>query len=289
MNKQDQIYAMLESLCLSFESRGEPKQLLQMCSGYSYGRTSNDDPFILLYSAREAMTEKICRVYPAQFKYLPRFIATDNIPANAPDTNPSRNQAIKANRFFYTPMFYVLLNLGWEVTSMGRELRFHRVLYETSYYPDFATPPPAPADKPKPKPKPQAQPKPAPQPAEAPQAPAEEPQALFPEEVDEESRVYHLDLARRAKSAKDFDTHIYAAYADKIASPGKAEAVRQVITEVWTPNTTGHLADSIKVYWKTRDRWEEEGLETIEAHRRAKSDAAGYFHRQLNGRPGQGT
>ena len=68
MNNSDivQIKKMLTAL---LKSAGH----LHWIGGFVYGRTSNDDPFIILYPASELLKEKACRVYEHDFKKLPGF------------------------------------------------------------------------------------------------------------------------------------------------------------------------------------------------------------------------
>lgn len=101
--------------------------LVEWVGGYVYGRTSNDDPFIILYPAADHLKEKVCRVYPHQFKRLPDFIPIDDIPADT-DANPSKGQAQRAEIYHECRPFKVVMHLGKE-TQMGREKRFSDVLY----------------------------------------------------------------------------------------------------------------------------------------------------------------
>jgi hypothetical protein len=101
--------------------------LVEWVGGYVCGRTSNDDPFIILYPAADHLKEKICRVYPHQFKRLPDFIPTGDIPGDT-DANPSKGQAQRAGIYHECRPFKVVMHLGKE-TQMGREKRFSDVLY----------------------------------------------------------------------------------------------------------------------------------------------------------------
>ena len=99
--------------------------------GYAYGRTEGGNPFILLYASNEALKEKICRVYPRDFKKLPAFIPTDNIPQHLPSSNPNRTKAQQSGRFSPCPHFQIVTHDGKE-TNMGRERRFSDVLWVSS-------------------------------------------------------------------------------------------------------------------------------------------------------------
>lgn len=115
-----QIHKMLDAL---LKSDG----LTDWVGGYVYGRTSNDDPFIVLYPAADHLKEKLCRVYPHQFKKLPAFIDTGRVPADT-DGNPSKDKAQRAGIYHDCPRFKIVMHLGRE-TQMGREKRFSDVLY----------------------------------------------------------------------------------------------------------------------------------------------------------------
>ena len=93
-------------------------------AGYAYGRTSNDDPYILLYPAHPKMVHKVTRVYDHQFYDLPRFVSTIDIPADAPDNNPTKEQAAKKKIYYECPEFEIATIDGKE-TNMGPEQRFY--------------------------------------------------------------------------------------------------------------------------------------------------------------------
>lgn len=114
--------------------------LVEWVGGYVYGRTSQDDPFIILYPASDKLTEKVCRVYEHAFKKLPNFIPTDNVPADT-ENNPSKGQAQRAGIYHTCPPFKIVMHLGKD-TQMGREKRFGDVLYVPPQ-PPLRTPPPA--------------------------------------------------------------------------------------------------------------------------------------------------
>jgi len=103
---------------------------LHVVGGYVYGRTKNDDPFIILYPAQEYLTHKICRVYPHDFKKLPKFIPTDNVPGDT-ENNPDKGAAIKYGIYHTCPVFQIVTYFGKE-TQMGPEVRFSDVLWVSS-------------------------------------------------------------------------------------------------------------------------------------------------------------
>ena len=102
--------------------------------GYVYGRTSNGDPFVILYPASENLEHKVCRVYQHQFKRLPDFINTADVPADT-DNNPDKSKAIKRGIFHPCPIFQICTYNGKE-TQMGAEKRFSDVLYVSQARPE---------------------------------------------------------------------------------------------------------------------------------------------------------
>lgn len=95
--------------------------------GYVCGRTSNDDPFIILYPAADYLQEKAVRVYEHDFKKLPAFISTNDVPGDT-DNNPSKDKAQRRGIYHECPVFQIVTYDGRE-TQMGREKRFGDVLY----------------------------------------------------------------------------------------------------------------------------------------------------------------
>lgn len=148
MNRND-ILEVKKMLGALLKSEG----LVQWVGGYVYGRTSNDDPFVILYPAGDHLKEKVCRVYPHQFKKLPDFIPTDQVPADT-EANPSKGQAQRAGIYHECPRFKIALYLGKE-TQMGREKRFSDVLYVPQPTPNGSNG--AARPKPEPEPEPAAQ------------------------------------------------------------------------------------------------------------------------------------
>lgn len=119
-NDIDQVKKMLTAL---LKSQGN----LHWIGGYTHGRTSNDDPFIILYPSAEHLKHKVCRVYPDQFRKLPAFIDTA-VPTHATDSNPDKDKAQAKGIYRECPPFQVLTFDGKD-TSMGPEKRFSDVLY----------------------------------------------------------------------------------------------------------------------------------------------------------------
>ncbi len=105
--------------------------LIRWVGGYIYGRTSNDDPFIVLYPTQAYLKEKVVRVYENNFKKLPDFVDTA-VPANTTnDGNPNKDKATRMGLYIECPAFEVLTYRGKE-TQMGPEIRFDDVLRITN-------------------------------------------------------------------------------------------------------------------------------------------------------------
>lgn len=103
--------------------------LIHWVGAYAYGRTSNGDPFIFLFSNNPKMMHKICRVYEGDFKKLPAFMNT-NVPKNQPNSKntPDRAELESGGNMKKCPAFQIVCYEG-ENTQMGKERRFSDVLY----------------------------------------------------------------------------------------------------------------------------------------------------------------
>lgn len=110
---------------------------------YTYGRTSNDDPFLLLYSSNTKLIHKICRVYKEDFAKLPHYLDLDNFPTNVTDSNPTRDNVVKQHKLKTCATFTIATKPGAE-TQMGPEQRFHMVIDQTPVPKKKETPPPPP-------------------------------------------------------------------------------------------------------------------------------------------------
>jgi hypothetical protein len=120
MNEQlDRIEKMLETI---LRNDGH----IWWIGGFVYGRTSNDDPFVILYPASEKLNEKVVRVYSHDFKKLPGFIPTADVPGDT-EANPNKAAARKKGIYHECPLFEVTTYDGKE-TQMGPEQRFGDVL-----------------------------------------------------------------------------------------------------------------------------------------------------------------
>lgn len=100
---------------------------IEEIAGYSYGRTSDNDEFILLFSPIKKLEHKICRVYQEQFHLMPWFIDCDNIPTAAPAGNDTRSVLTRQGLFNTCPQFTIATRPGKE-TQMGPEVRFYIVI-----------------------------------------------------------------------------------------------------------------------------------------------------------------
>jgi hypothetical protein len=96
---------------------------LHWIGGYAYGRTSENDPYILLYPAPKGMVHKVCRVYKEDFHKLPYHVSSINIPKQAQDANPDKGPAKKMGIYHNTPVFTIATVDGKE-TPLGPEQRF---------------------------------------------------------------------------------------------------------------------------------------------------------------------
>lgn len=100
---------------------------LHRIGGYVCGRTSNDDPYIILYPDGDLLVHKAVRVYKEQLKQLPPFINIDNIEDDAGGGNPDKEKAKKKGIYRECPLFEVMTYDGKD-TQMGPEKRFSGVL-----------------------------------------------------------------------------------------------------------------------------------------------------------------
>ncbi len=96
---------------------------LHWIGGYAYGRTSENDAYILLYPEPKGMIHKVCRVYKEDFHKLPYHVSTNNIPQDAQDANPDKGPAKKMGIYRNTPVFTIATVDGKE-TPLGPEQRF---------------------------------------------------------------------------------------------------------------------------------------------------------------------
>jgi len=115
----DKLVAIEKMLTALLKSNNQ----LHWIGGYVHGRTSNDDPFIILYPASDKLNHKVCRVYPHDFRKLPDFVDTDVLPGLTQDGNPDRDKAEKKGIYHACPPFLITTYDGKD-TQMGAEVRF---------------------------------------------------------------------------------------------------------------------------------------------------------------------
>jgi hypothetical protein len=84
---------------------------LHWINAYAPGRTANGDEYIILYAANERLNHKICRVYKEAFSHLPDYVDT-NVPPNAANDNPTREEAHKRGILHTCPLFKIVTNDG---------------------------------------------------------------------------------------------------------------------------------------------------------------------------------
>lgn len=101
---------------------------IHQIGGYAYGRTSANDPFVLLYSPHDSLVHKICRVYPEDFDKLPHFIPLGSIPANASELNPTKTE-LKKQVLYHGCATFKIATVDGKDTQMGPEVRFYDVMY----------------------------------------------------------------------------------------------------------------------------------------------------------------
>lgn len=108
-----------------------------MIGGYVHGRTSNGDPFVLLYPAKKTLKHKITRVYEQSFGDMPWFVETNNISNDAQDGNPDKEEAQKKG-IYHECDWFEIATIDGKDTQMGPEQRFYmtiRILNQKSQQP----------------------------------------------------------------------------------------------------------------------------------------------------------
>lgn len=103
---------------------------LHEIGGFSYGRTSVGDPYVLLYPDHPNMIQKVCRVYPQDFDKLPYHVPTVNIPQNVTDGNPDKKKSKAAGNYRNCAKFTIATVEGKKSanSNMGPEIRFYDVI-----------------------------------------------------------------------------------------------------------------------------------------------------------------
>lgn len=315
-----QVHKMLTAL-LKSENR------IHWIGGYVYGRTSNDDPYILLYPSAEYLQEKVVRVYEHDFRKLPAFIPTDSIPGDT-EANPNKGQAQKKRIYHECPVFQILTYDGKD-TQMGKEKRFSDVLMVPTQKAEATGPtaipskPTQPATRPTPTAASLAQPN-AKQgngrvvvavPSEPPQPPPFEDDELFshtsatangrsvaqphlitpptPPALPPAPKVDLVTARQRALMA-DFDTfdawaleYLLLMGATIYTDADRVQSIREIIAPTWNPAKRGQLLDALCKYATKRQQMEENRFPSAVAHKEARTEAMGIYNRQINNNSNQ--
>jgi hypothetical protein len=258
----DRMEKMLEAL---LKSDG----LVYWIGGYVYGETSNGDPYILLYPSSEQLKEKVCRVYPHDFKKLPAFIPTADV-RGATSANPSKGDAKRANFYHECPPFEIALFSGKD-TALGPEKRFSSVLRLSKAAQEAVAGRPSPA--------PHANGARA-QTAVAPPAPPAPPE---PEEVDKDVEYceYWTHEAVTADNALMFDTAVLKLYPDMKETRYVDWLAKEIVPAYrHEPFTYTFMLQAIGKYWEVREK-NITVLGKEKAHEAAKSAAAKVYIQAL--------
>lgn len=241
--------------------------------GYVYGRTSNDDPFILLYPAADNLNEKIVRVYPQDFKKLPAFIDTGDVPADT-ENNPNKGQAQKKGIYHTCPLFQIVTYDGKE-TQMGPEKRFGDVVRvkDSPTLPAqngrISAPPPAQNGQPVSR-------------INRPAAPAAQP-ATPPAAPKSNNPIPPKDWELDALTSTDplmFDTavvHVITWFKDAT----QVTTARETMFGAWVGARAPAYLAGLKTYARKRDELESDGQPATAAHKQAKTEAGNHYRREL--------
>lgn len=262
---------MLEQIAKMLRAQLKGAGHLWWIGGYVYGKTGNDDPFVILYPADEKLQEKVVRVYPHDFKKLPAFIR----PAQGGDTeaNPNKQQAKKKGIYHECPPFEIVTFDGKE-TQMGRERRFGDVLRLSRKATEAArgvgaqTPAAAPA-----------QPVPAARPAATP-SPPDEP----PAEGETMGLPDYRALALRAETPREFDYAAFMTLRNGLyTEQERIAATREMLVPAWKPGTVsnGAMLRALEVYRDKRAQAEGRGEAAREAHQFAKREAMNVYNKLI--------
>lgn len=244
-----EVKKMLEALLRS-------EGLVEWIGGYVYGRTSNNDPFIILYPASDNLKEKTCRVYEHAFSKLPKFIPTDDVPGDTED-NPSKGQAQRAGIYHTCPPFKIAMYLGKD-TNMGREKRFSDVLYI-----------------------PPVQPAPAAGPAMKAEPPAPASGKQPASDVDEDD----VKARWRVEAATSQDPFIFDTAILKLSpwyqDSTNVKEFRELLFGNWDPGRTGAYVVGLESYASQRERLNG-STPARKAHAAAKLQAMKAYQQALN-------
>jgi len=234
---------------------------LHWVGGFVYGRTDNDDPFIILYPAAGHMKQKVCRVYEHDFKKLPAFVPTGHVPADT-NANPPKEQARKAGIYHECQLFQIVTFHGKE-TQMGREVRFSDVLRVSQNGSGQAQ---RPAGEPPPEPirqDPRGKTNPA-------------AQAVRKAEQNGSGLTAAEWKARAAEAREDFDffTCIAKAWPGFYVEGGRVESTFDVLfPRPYDPRRNGAYLAGMAIYADVRANLEASGTAAGPAHATAKARA----------------
>jgi hypothetical protein len=256
-------------LLLEVQINGEK---LHRVAGYSWGRTGEGDPFVILYPASDRLKHKVCRVYSEQFPELPSCIDTAAIPETAQEGNPDRDQAIRQRIYKQTPPFLIATRDGRD-TEMGPEQRFSRVI-EGPVGP--ATRPPQSSPKPvhtaaKPS-------QPQPQPAVRPVAPPDPPPDTTGQQANGDGGqqpgrvVIEHDWKAEALASTEalfFDTAFCKWNAYFAGDVGRVEKARIAICGDWDAQRVSRAFEALEKYASRMSDFKADGRDLVESHRLA--------------------
>lgn len=101
---------------------------LHWIGGYVHGRTSNGDPFLILYPAADYLNHKVCRVYDRDLKKLPDFVDTHVASDCDTSDNPTKDKAQKLGIYRPAERYFQIVTVPGRETQMGNEVRFFDVV-----------------------------------------------------------------------------------------------------------------------------------------------------------------
>ncbi len=234
--------------------------------GYVYGRTSNDDPFIILYPASDKLQEKVCRVYEHDFKKLPGFIETADVPGDT-EANPNKAAARKKGIYRECTLFEVTTYDGKE-TQMGSEQRFGDVLRVSRKGQETSSAQPSPEGR-------GGQQPPPPPPDDAEPGPAGVGKMELPD---------YRGMALAAKTENEFDYAAYMVLKNGLyTAVSRITAVRQAIVIGWKPSPRSNAAmlAALEVYRDKRGEAEGRGEAKTPASQFAKQEAMNAYNEAI--------
>ena len=243
--------------------------------GFVYGQTSRDDLFIILYPADEKLNEKVVRVYPHDFKKLPRYIPTEGIDGGDTEANPNKEQARKKGIYHECPAFEIVTFDGKD-TQMGKERRFGDVLRVSRAGQEALGAPGGGVGAPTRANDGRRTTDDTRRPQQPPPPPPDERPAL-PD---------YRALALEAKTEREFDYAAYMVLKNGLYSEqDRITKTREVIVPGWRPGgrANGAMLKALEVYREKRQAAEGRGEASGAAHAFAKKEAMGAYNREIGG------